>query len=882
VRWPRWVYAATARLRAIAGTRIADHQLDDELAFHVAMQTEENKRRGMDDDEAGRRARIALGVDQTKELTREGRPLHGLELFMNDFRYALRLIRRAPGFAAVAILTIALGIGANTAIFTVVNGVLLRPLPYSEPDRLVRLFLANPAQDVDDGQFSVPDLDDWRSRSQTLQSIAGFQTLTMTLTGLGEPTELQAAFTTGDFFGTVGASTRIGRPVTEADVRQRATNAAISERLWRSRFGGDPNIIGKVLVLGTVAYTVVGVVSSEFRYPTADTDVWAPHSVLSDESVGPRVRSQRILEAVARLVPGATVAQAESEADALAARLASEFASTNKGWSAASVVPLRTAMVGIVDKALLLVLAVVGFILLIACANLANLLLARATTRSHEIATRAALGAGRSRIVRQLLTESLVLSLIGGLIGMAISVYGVRTLVRLSADTLPRVEEIGVDGGVISFAVALVCLTALLFGTLPALRAANADPHPRMRAARGSVGAGRHIRNPLVVAEVALAVVLVIGAGLMARSFLTLRGVEPGFDPRQVLTVTVQFNLAGVTAPVAEYLVMRREQLIERFRALPGVVDVGSITRLPLDDSCRDVLFFVRADGTAARDGGVLRAPNCLVSPGYLKALGIPLVRGEPLPERSAPGAPVPFVISEAAARRFWPNEDPIGQVVRANYGGRAVVVGIVGDVRQDGLATEPPPLVYFNQRIGPRISTALVLRTVGDPLLLAGPIRDTIKALDPNQPIRSIATYEDVAAESIARDKFFTLLFALFGTLALLLAAVGVFGVFSYSVAQRTQEIGVRMALGAQRSHLVGMVVGEGMRLVAAGVALGAVAALLMSRVLRSQLFGISATDPIAFVTAPALLIAVAMLACYLPARRATKIQPVQALRAE
>lgn len=805
-----------------------------------------------------------------------------LETLVQDLRYALRLIRRGPAFAAVTVATIALGIGANAAIFSVVNGVLLRPLPYAEPDRLVRMYLVNPAQDISDGRLSVPDVDDWRARTRAFASIAGYSTFPVIHTGHGDPTELQSTFVVGDFFGTLGTSARLGRTLLEDDVRKAIPNVVISERLWRTRFGASDGMIGTVLVLGARPYTVVGIMPADFRFPSSDVDFWAPHSVLSDEAVGPRVRNQRGLESVARLAPGATLQQAQGDVNAVAAQLATEYPNTNKGWNAARVVPLRTAIVGHVDTALLVVLAVVGLILLIACANLANLFLARGTARAHEMATRAALGAGRLRIVRQLLTESLLLGLLGGILGLALSFWAVEVLLALSAETLPRADDVRIDGRVIGYGLLLSVLAAVLFGILPAVRAAHANTRQEMRSDRGAIGGGGPLRSALVVAQVGLALLLVIGAGLMARSFLELRAVDPGFDPDQVLAVTLPFTEAGVSGDLGAHLIQRREQIVERLGALPGVVAAGSIRTLPLEGDCGDTLVFIKADGSAAPDGGPLRAPNCLVSPGYLDAMRIPLVRGEPLPDRRAEGAPAPFVISEAAARRFWPGQDPVGQVVRANYGGRAVVVGVVGDVRQQGLAADPPPVVYFNQTISPRMSTTVVLRTTVDPMSLAGAVRESIRNLDPNQPIRSITTLGDVMSESIARDRFFTILFGLFGFLALLLAAVGVYGVLAYSVGQRTREIGVRMALGAQVTDVLRMVVGEGMRLVVIGVALGAVAGLVLTRVLTSQLYGVSATDPLTFVLAPAVLLAVALLASYLPARRATRIQTMAALRGE
>ena len=880
--WPRWIYALEARLRAIAGRRRADAEIDEELSFHLEMQIEENRRRGMNEREAARRARLELGgVEQTKEASRDVRPLHAIETLVQDIRYAFRQLRRAPVFATVAILTLALGVGGNAVIFALVNGVLLRPLPWSEPDELVRLYLQNPEQGVTDGPFSVPELDDWRARTRSLESIAGYTVLPVILTGDGDPVELQSATLVGDVFGILGTPARIGRTLEPADDRNALANAVISERLWSSRFGRNPTVLGRQLVLSARTYTIVGVMPAHFRFPTADVDVWTPQSVLPDTAMGPRVRTQRILETFARLAPSITVAQAEAEARSVAARLASEFPDSNRGWSDARVVPLRTTIVGEVDRALVLVLAVAGVILLIACANLANLLLARGTARAYEMATRAALGAERRRIVGQLMTESLVIALLGAMVGLALSIAGVKGVIALSAGTLPRLDEIRlIDARVVAFALGLALLTAILFGILPAFRAAGGGLQQRLRGARGVVGAGR-LRPALVVAEVALAVVLVIAAGLMARSLGELRRVDPGFDPERTLAVTLQLNMASAGEDLATHLVQRRAEILERIGALPGVRAAGSITALPLDEPCRDMLVFVHPDGRGAPDGTPFEAPSCFASPGYLETMRIPLLRGEPLPAELLDDAPLPFLVTEEAAERFWPGEDPVGRTVRANYG-PAVVVGIVGDVRQQGLDEEPPPAVYFNQATAPRILTTIVVRTDGDPLALAGPIRDTIAAIDPNQPVRRMATLEEVRAQSMARDRFFTLVFAVFGALALVLAAVGIYGVLAYSVSQRTAEIGVRMALGARVGDILRQIVGEGMLLVTVGAFLGAIIALAVTRLLATQLHGVSATDPAAFILAPATLLAVALLACWIPARRATRIEAMRALRNE
>jgi predicted permease len=894
--WLRWIDALGARIRTIVRPQRADDDLRDELAFHVAMQTRANVERGMSEGEAERRARLALGgIEQTKERSRDVRPLQWADTLLRDVRYALRSLRRAPGFTTVALLTLALGLGANTAMFTIFNGVLLRPLPYPDPDRLVRLYQADPKLGLRLNNFSRPDFEDWRDGTRSFADIAAYFRLPTILTGRGEPLQLRVAYITGTFFGVLDAPAQLGRLLGEDDHRQAGRNAVISDRLWRTHFSADSRAIGSTMELRAGTFAVVGVVPATFRFPTPDTDVWIPESVLNDQLVGPRNRNNRRYEGIARLREGVQLERAQADLNVVARRLATAYSGTNAEWSATTVVPLHTAIVGDVDRALVVILAVVGFILLIGCANLANLLLARGTARSSEMAIRRALGAGQLRIFSQLLTESLVLAFVGAAMGYALAVWGVQTVVALSADTLPRVDDVRIDGRVAGFGFLLALVTGVLFGLLPAMRAAFAEPQQNLKGVRGVVGGGQRALSALVVAEVGLAVVLVIGAVLMARSFLALRGVDPGFNPERVLMASLQMNLAGVPMPEwAGHIIRRRQEIVDRVVALPGVVSAGTIDAFPLRDNWGGASDYWRVDGSGMPDGSPLRADVRIVHPDDFRAMGIPLIRGEALPDftpdlSTGPpltvfgDAPLPILVSEAAARRFWPDQNPLGQQLRSALGfGLAVVSGVVGDVRQRRLTEEPVPTIYIPAMVSPGILWTLVVRTNGDPQALAGAVRDVIRSLDPNQPILAIETLNDVMSESIARDRFFTLLFLLFGGLALGLAAIGVYGVLAYSVGQRTPEIGVRMALGARTIDVLGMVVGGGMRLVVIGIALGGLSSLLLTRALGSLLFEVSTTDPLAFVTALAVLGAVALLACYLPARRATRIDPVSALRAE
>lgn len=702
------------------------------------------------------------------------------------------------------------------------------------------------------------------------------------LTGRGDPLEIEMSYVTEDFFDVLGVPVATGRPLLDDDHRLRQRHAVISDGLWRSVLSADQDAIGRSIELLGEPYTVVGVMAASVRHPTPETDAWVPQSLVGPNqfSNGPPTRSDRYLRAIGRLGAGADAAQAQRELTALSAELAGTYPESNEDWSAATVVPLQTAIVGDVSRALLVVLGLVGLILLIGCANLANLLLARGSARTREMAVRAALGAGRRRILRQLLTESLVLAALGGVLGILLSYWGVQTILALSADTLPRVESVRVDGRVIGFGLLLSAATGVLFGLVPALRMAHTDPQSDLRGGQGAVGGeGQRLRGMLVVGEVALTVLLVIGAGLMTRSFLALRSVDPGFSPEQVLTVTMQLNLAGVEEDeIGTFLVQRREEVLRGVRELPGVEAAGMINVFPLHEGAFS-MEYSRADAAAGRAG--VHADTRYVDPGYLQTMRIPLLRGEPLPEQLAQGAPVPVLMSESAARRLWPDEDPLGRMLAVPWG-ESVVTGIVGDVRQTGLAEAAAPAVYFPQLIAPRLMATLVVRAAGDPMAMAAPVRRLIQEIDPNQPIRSTLTLNNVMAESIARDRFFTLLFALFGGLALALAAVGIYGVLAYSVSRRTREIGVRMALGARAGDVMRLVAGDGVRLVGIGVAIGTAGALSLSRVLASQLYGITATDPASFAAAIGFLGVVALLAITIPALRATRVPPMTALRPE
>jgi putative ABC transport system permease protein len=802
---------------------------------------------------------------------------------VQDIRFAARSLARSPGFAAVALLTIALGVGANAAMFSIVDGVLLRPLPYDRPEQLARLYQASPEQGLLQTSISALDFEDWQERSRSFQSTSAYWKWQQTLSGDGEAVELETAWVTDGFFSLLGVPVELGRPLMEGDFRRAERNVVISHDLWRTRFGGEVGVVGSTVTLNDETFTIVGVARASFNYPTSDTDAWLPHSLLTEDLI-PRFRQVRYLEAVGRLRDGVTPTEAQAELSAIAAQLAAEHPGSNRGWDAATVVPLRSSIVGEINQTLIVLLGVVGFILLIGCVNLANLLLARGSARSQELAVRSALGASRARLVRQLGTESAVLAVVGGALGLLLASWCLEAVLALSAQTLPRVEAIRLDGRVVAFTLAISAVAALSFGLLPALRSARRASMTELRSSRGTLGREDHgLRSGLVVAEVTLAAVLVIGSGLMIRSFLELRSVDPGFDPDGVLAVSL--SLPVPTGAAAEdliaHLLSRREAIVERVRGIPGVVAVGSIQTLPLQGG-GEPLDLRRTDQGGAPDGAEVRTDLRYVNHDYFRAMGIRLIEGPGLSDELAPGGRLPILVSGATARRFWPGEDAVGQVVLSSLFGEMVVTGVVGDVRQRGLAEEPTAAAYLSDTFAARATVDLVIRADRSSLALAESVRDAIRQVDPNQPIRSIAPLSLLVRESVAQDRFLTLLFSLFGTLGLGMAALGTYGVLAYSVGQRTSEIGLRIALGADAHDVLGLVVKHGMLLVGAGLAIGTAIALLATRLLQARLYGISALDPAAFIAALAILASAGFLASYLPARRALRVDPMTALRAD
>ncbi|HJR64237.1 MAG TPA: ABC transporter permease [Gemmatimonadaceae bacterium] len=879
----------------------AEADLDEEIRFHFEMRIEELLSRGRSEAEARAEALRLFGdVDETRarcrelDLKKERRMdvTEVLDALRQDARYALRQARRAPGFTVVALLTLALGIGANAAIFSVVNAVILKPLPYAEPDRLVRVW--NSWDDQPRGDLSPAEYLDYRERASALEHLGVHAGATAVITGDGEPELVPADFVSAGVIPALGVAPLVGRTFTPEEEVPGFDGVLLGYGLWQRRYAGSTSVVGQRIIVNGIPRTVMGVMPRGFRLPNDLADE-APGELFLPIGIDPdsvTERGSHFLDGVARLRPGVTVEQAsaslQSVARAFVAAFPDDYPSGMRFDTRAE--PLRDVIVGDVRPTLLVLLGAVGFVLLIACANLANLLLSRTEARTREIAVRTALGAGRERIVTQLLVESVILALAGGALGVLLAAWGTRALVALAPPGIPRLSEVGIDAGVLGFALGISLVTGLLLGLAPGLHASAFD----LRGALGEGGRGatagrarQALRRGLVVGEVSLALVLLTGAGLLVQSFARLVRVDPGFRAENVLAVPV--NLPARRYTEVPRVIEFYRNLQDRVDALPASSAVGAVAFLPLASGRGDLNFEI--DGRPVPEGATSpRADWQVVTPGYFGAMGMRLLRGRTLTESDDERAPGAVVITESLARRYWPGEDPIG--VRFKLGGEAgpgwvTIVGIVGDVRYQSLGAEPQPEMYlahaqFRFWHGGTILRAmtLVVRSESDPTRLSGAIRREIRALDPNLPVGTITTMEQVRAESVASSRFVMLLLSIFSGVALAIAAVGIYGVMAYAVAQRTKEIGVRLALGATPGGVMRMVIGQGLVLAAAGVAVGLIAALWLTRLIAGLLFDVSPTDPATIAGVSLMLMAVAFVACYMPARRATRIDPVSAMR--
>jgi predicted permease len=791
---------------------------------------------------------------------------------LHDMRFAVRQFSKTPVFTTVAILTIALGIGANTAIFSVVNGVLLRPLPYADPDRLVRVYEVTPRF----GRFSVAPATflDWRGESSTLQRIAAYDVGNATLMQNGLPERVTNAEVSWDLFDLLGVKPVLGRTfVQDEDVAMRNRVIILSHGMWQRRFGGDRGVIDRTLILSEVPHTIVGVMPAGFAFPSPEAEYWVPLGL--DTANAPR--GAHYLGVVARIKDGTTIEQANAELKTISERLARQHPQSKD--ESAEVVGLHEQIVGTIRPALLTLLGAVGVVVLIACGNVANLLLVRASVRNKEIAVRTALGAGRRRIVTQMLAESLVLALAGGAIGLLLAYGAIAPLQALNAGSIPRIDDVAIDGQVLTFTLLLCGVTGILLGLVPAWQASRPNVSEAIKeGGRSSIGSGgRWVRNGLVMAEVALSVVLLVGAALLLRSFSRLTSVDPGFRAEDVLTFSVAVPRTSYKEDAQIEALFA--QLLERLRAMPQVTAAGMIQSLPIRNS---YYLSFSIQGRPVVPGSEPSANYRVASPGYFEALGIPLRQGRRFTDQDAAGAPMVAIVDEAFAQRHFAGEGAIGQRIDIGNGtdGFYEVVGLVGNVRYGGLDATPEPTMYIPHRQDVFSTMWIVARTDGSPTAIASNVRGLLRDLDRNLPAFSMSPLADVVSGSLDQRRFSVLLLGLFATIALLLAAVGLYGVIAYSVSQRTQEIGVRLAIGAPRSRLLGMVVGQGMKLVVAGIVLGLAGALALARLVSTLLFEVTPFDPPSYASTVIALVAVAALACYVPARRAMRVDPITALR--
>jgi predicted permease len=863
-------------------------EVEVELAFHLEQLAAGLRADGWAEAEARLEAQRRFGdleftrhYCRAEDLRRE-REKHRMTILdelRQDIRYAWRALGKSPGFAATALLTLALGIGANTAIFSVVRGVLLEPLPFEEPDRLVRIWHAHPGDDFMHAAVSEPDFLDWRAQSRTAESMGAFWFAEgmsgLDLTGSGDPERLAVALTSDGFFQTLGTPPLSGRVHrSEEHVPGNDRQVVLSHGFWTRRFGADPAIVGQAITLNGSPFEVIGIMPRGFTYPAERAiDAWVPLSIFGPDDIG-RSRGAHFLGVIARMKPDVSPEQIDAEVGSIAARLSTEYPE-NPGWTEVTTVGLRESILGEVRRPLVVLMVAVAMLLLVACVNIASLMLARATGKQRELALRAALGAGRWRIARQLLTESMLIALLGGLLGVGLAYIGVRALATAGARELPRAAEIGIDGTALAFTLIVSIVAGLLFGLAPTLRGSSNLEGSLRAGARGSVGRpGQRLRSALVVVEVALAVILVIGAGLATKSFARLLSVDPGFEPSNALvaTMSVPDSYDGSDARLDYYY-----RVLDAIRAIPGVRAAGSVRDLPLRGNGEMYRPDIPGQPTAPGEGPAIQVHH--ISTDYFKALGTPVRAGRTFELTDRSDAPPVIVINEEMAQRLWPGESALGKTIRLGSN-EIAVIGVVGNLRQRGLAEPVDPTMYLHVLQNFRSRMSIVIRVEGDPLAYAPAVRQAIWAQDPLQTITSLATLESVLGTAVARPRLLAWLLALFGVIGLALGAVGIFGVLAYAVHQRRQEIGVRVALGARPRTVLGLVVGQGLLLAAAGVAIGVAGAILLTRWMQDVLYEIQPSDPATFIQVVLVLVAAALLASWFPARRALAIDPVTALR--
>lgn len=886
------------RLRALFRRDSVESELDQEMRAHLDHAVEKYVRAGATPEEALRRARLEFGgLDGVKEECREARGVSFLETSLQDARYGLRMLRKSPGFTAVAILTLALAIGASTAVFSVVNAVLIKPLPYPHSEQIVFPWgIAPPGLSL--GYSEIPwgriQFLEFSRQTKTFQDFAAFKSDSFNLTGAGDPAMLEGVRASAEFFPVLGVNPSLGRTYpSEEDQPGRGLVVVLGHALWQERFGGDPAILGRVVELNGAAYTVIGVMPPGFEFPRAnelpgsidsprEAQLWVPLAL----NPGPIIRGEPSeLAVIGRLKSGITAQQAQAELDVFAKQMEDVFPRA-KGWFNSRVTPLARQVAGDTRRPLLLLLGAVGIVLLLACSNVASLLLARSLAREKEFSLRSALGAGRIRLIRQLLTESLLLSAAGALAGILVAELGIRFVKTFGPSNIPRLREVSLDWRVFAFTFLVTLLVGIFFGLAPAFAAADQILSESLKEGghrTTSSHAGQKIRQALLACEVALALVLVIAAGLLTRTFLHLLSAEGGFNPERVLTF--ELSLPNTKYPDQDHIVPLYHQLLLCMQSLPGVDSAGISEVVPLAGAGESTV--VRIPGYHSADEKERPYANyTIVTPGYFSALGSPILQGKDLSESdSADSVPV-AIINQAMARKFWPGQNPLGKPVGIPIRKfDMTVIGVVADIKHLSLREEPAPEVYVPYTQNPWPSMLVmqaVIRTKADPESVMSSVREAVHSVDSALPLARVTTLAAIMDTSLAQPRFSMLLLGSFGTLSLLLASIGIYGVISYSVAQRTQEIGIRLALGAQRRNVFGMILSQGARLAGLGIAIGLLLALGVARLMASYLFGVQPADPLTFAAVGALLLGVAFLACYVPARRATRVDPLTALRYE
>ena len=803
-----------------------------------------------------------------------------METLFKDLRYGVRSLLKQPAFTLVAVITLALGIGGNSAMFSVVNAVLLRPLQYPESDRIVVLEGINPSKGITQSNMSIPDFADWQSQNQLFEHIAGFIAGGLLLNNGDETERVHGTAVTADFFSLFRTPSLHGRTLQADDAQPgREPVAVLSYGLWQRRFGGDRNAVGSKVMVGAKSTTIVGVMPPGFDYP-AQSEIWAPLPL----DPAKEARDNRFISVIGRLKSGATVSQAQVQMDTINQRLAQSYNETNSGWGI-RVTKLQERLVGDVRLSLLVLLGAVAFVLLIACANIANLLLARSTARRKEIAVRTALGASRLRILRQLLTESLLLSLLGGALGLVFSVWLTRLLIAISPPNTPRFDEIRPDARVFIFTITLTVVTGLVFGLAPALQASRSDLTEGLKEGlRGNAGGARsnRLRGLLMVAEIAMSFILLVGAGLLIKSFLHLREVRPGFKTDKLLTMRVSVPPGKYRENEAR--IQFFQQAINRIQSLPGVQSAGMVLSLPLGGDTFNVWRGYIREGRPATPEESDNAAYLATTPDYFRTLQVPLIAGRAFTDRDTDNTAKVVIVNETMARRLWPGQSPIGKhlTIWRDEKFPREIVGVVGETKRS-LDNDPSQQMYVPYAQDASWSSmSFVIRTSGDPASTSPAVRNEIRSLDKGAPVFNVRTMNDLLATSVAPRRTPMLLLSAFAAAALLLAMIGIYGVTAYYVTQRTQEIGIRMALGAQMSDVLKLVLRGGMTLAAIGIAVGLAGAFALTRWMTSLLFGVKPTDALTFIAVAVCLLVTALLACYLPARRATKVDPLVALRYE